>query len=47
MNGDTATTELTVDRTEYDVKYGSGSLFDNLGDNVIYDDFELDVTLKF
>ncbi|MBW2960891.1 YceI family protein [Mesonia aestuariivivens] len=47
MNADTATTELTIDRTEYDVKYGSGSLFDNLGDNVIYDDFELDITLKF
>ncbi len=47
MNGDTATTEFTVDRTKYDIKYGSGSFFEGLGDKVIYDEFELDVTLKF
>jgi len=37
--------KLTVDRSEYDVKYGSGSFFDNLGDKTIYDDFELTVSL--
>lgn len=41
----TATAEITVDRSEYDVKYGSGSFFDGLGDKVIYDDFTLAVSL--
>lgn len=36
---------ITVDRTKYDVKYGSGKFFDNLGDNMIDDDFTLDVKL--
>jgi polyisoprenoid-binding protein YceI len=40
-------TSLKIDRTEYNVRYGSGSLFDSLGDNTISDKFELDVTLKF
>jgi len=40
-----ATAELTIDRSEYDVRYGSGSFFDNLGDKTIYDEFELAVTL--
>ncbi len=30
-----------VDRTKYDIKYGSGSFFKGLGDKVIYDDFAL------
>ncbi|MEX0996080.1 MAG: YceI family protein [Flavobacteriaceae bacterium] len=47
MNGNTATANLKIDRTKFNVRYGSGSFFDNLGDNTIYDDFELDVTLKF
>jgi len=41
----TAAAELTVDRSEYDIRYGSGSFFDNLGDKTIYDDFELTVNL--
>ncbi|MDQ3394210.1 MAG: YceI family protein [Bacteroidota bacterium] len=36
---------IVVDRAKYDVKYGSGSFFDNLGDKMIYDDFELEVKL--
>lgn len=40
-----ATAKITVDRSEYDVRYGSGSFFDNLGDKTIYDEFELDVKL--
>jgi polyisoprenoid-binding protein YceI len=36
---------LTIDRSKYNVKYGSKSFFDNLGDKVIYDDFTLDFTL--
>ncbi|WP_271855461.1 YceI family protein [Patiriisocius marinus] len=43
----TATTSLKVDRTKYNVRYGSGSFFDGLGDKTISDNFNLDVTLKF
>ena len=35
--------DLKVDRTQFDIKYGSTSFFDNLGDNAINNDF----TLKF
>jgi len=47
IDGDIVTAKATVvfDRSEYDVRYGSGSFFDNLGDNVIYDDIELGVEL--
>lgn len=45
--GDTATADLSVDRSKYDVKYGSGSFFDNLGDKTIYDNFDLEVKLHF
>ncbi len=39
---------ITVDRSKYDVRYGSRTFFDNLGDKFIYDDFKLDfeVVLK-
>ncbi len=36
---------IPVDRTKYNIKYGSGSFFDNLGDKVIYDEFKLKVAL--
>ncbi|WP_462317337.1 YceI family protein [Marinilabilia sp.] len=39
--------KLVVDRAKYDVRYGSGSFFDNLGDKMIYDDFELDFMVTF
>lgn len=42
-----ATATLIVNRTKYDIKYGSGSYFDDLGDKTIYDDFELHVVLVF
>lgn len=42
-----ATATLIVNRTKYDIKYGSGSYFDDLGDKTIYDDFELNVVLVF
>ncbi len=41
----TASADLTIDRSEFNVKYGSGSFFDNLGDKVIYDDFDINVKL--
>ena len=28
-----------VDRTKYNIRYGSGKFFESLGDNMIYDDF--------
>lgn len=45
--GSKATATLKVDRTKYDVKYGSGSFFENLGDKTIYDEFDLVVDLEF
>ena len=47
VSGNTATTAFKVDRTKYDIKYGSGSFFEGLGDKTISDDFELTVALKF
>ncbi|MEM9884999.1 MAG: YceI family protein [Bacteroidota bacterium] len=41
----TANAEITVDRSDYDVRYGSGTFFDNLGDKAIYDNFDLNVSL--
>jgi hypothetical protein len=41
----TATTNVVIDRTKFDIKYGSGSFF-SLGDKAINDDFTLAV-LKF
>lgn len=42
-----AKTKLTVDRTEYNIKYASGSFFENLGDKTIEDNFTLDIVLKY
>lgn len=42
-----AQTEFQIDRTKYDIRYGSGSFFDNLGDNTIHDMFTLKIDLKF
>ncbi|UJH91134.1 YceI family protein [Antarcticibacterium sp. 1MA-6-2] len=42
-----ASTKLSIDRSKYNVKYGSGSFFQNLGDKTIYDNFDLEVDLKF
>ncbi len=36
---------LTIDRSKYNVRYGSNSFFDNLGDKAIYDEFTLDFNL--
>lgn len=35
--------EVEIDRTKFDIRYGSGQFFDDLGDKMIYDDF----TIKF
>ena len=36
---------MKIDRTKYKVVYGSGSVFDDLGDKMIYDEFTLDFKL--
>lgn len=36
---------LTIDRTKYNMKFGSKSFFENLGDKVVYDDFTLNFNL--
>lgn len=43
----TATTKFNIDRSKFDVKYGSKSFFEGLGDNVINDEFEVEVALVF
>ena len=40
-----ATAQIAVDRSKYDIKYGSKTFFDNLGDKYIYDEFKLDLKL--
>ena len=40
-----ATAEIIVDRSIYNVQYGSGSFFDNLGDDLISDEMRMTVSL--
>ena len=42
-----AIADLKIDRTKYDIKYGSASFFDDLKDRAIYDEFDLNVNLSF
>jgi polyisoprenoid-binding protein YceI len=42
-----AATSLKIDRTKYDIKYNSASIFSSIGDKAIADDFELAVALTF
>ncbi len=37
--------KATIDRTKYNVRYGSKSFFENIGDKAIYDDFVIDLKL--
>jgi polyisoprenoid-binding protein YceI len=37
--------KITIDRSEFNMRYGSGSFFDGLGDKTIYDEFDLQVAL--
>jgi len=43
--GNTYTAELKVDRSKFDVRYGSTSFFDSLGDKAIDDIFTLNIKL--
>ncbi len=42
-----AKVKIEIDRTKFDIRFGSGSFFENLGDNVIYDNFTLELNLTF
>ncbi len=44
-DGYEASASITIDRSKFDVRYGSGSFFDNLGDKAISDEFKLEVKL--
>jgi polyisoprenoid-binding protein YceI len=35
-----------LDRTQWEIRYGSGKFFQGLGDKLIYDEFEVDFALK-
>lgn len=41
-----ATADFDIDRTEWEVRYGSGKFFDNLGDNLINDNFNIKFTVS-
>ena len=47
VSENSATAKLKIDRTKFDIKYGSASFFDGLKDRAIYDEFDLNVNLKF
>jgi polyisoprenoid-binding protein YceI len=40
-----ATGTAVVDRTKYDIRYGSKSFFESIGDKAIYDDFNIELQL--
>lgn len=48
VNGNTVTASGTasIDRTKYDIRYGSGKFFSDLGDKMILDEFEIKFDLK-
>lgn len=47
QEGIRGTATLTLDRTRWDVRFGSGKFFDNLGDELIEDEFTLPLDLFF
>ena len=42
-----ANAKLKIDRSKFNVKYGSTSFFKDLKDKAIYDEFDLNVNLSF
>ncbi len=36
---------ISIDRSKFDIRYGSGSFFSNLGDKTIYDEFKLKINM--
>jgi len=47
VSENTASADLKIDRSKFDVRYGSPSFFNDLKDKAIYDEFDLNVSLKF
>ena len=47
MGDSAARATVVIDRTKYDIRYGSGDFFDDLGDKTISNNFELDVMMNF
>lgn len=47
VKGNEASTSFQINRAKYNVKFGSKSFFKSLGDNLIHDNFDLEVGLKF
>lgn len=43
----TAKAAFKINRTQWDIKFRSGSFFENLGDKMIYDDIELSLNTVF
>ena len=42
-----ATAKVNIDRTKFNIRYGSTSFFDNLKNKAINDNFELDINIQF
>ena len=47
VDENSAIAKVKIDRTLYDIRYGSDSFFDNLGNKAIDNEFDIDVTLNF
>ena len=47
VEDDSATANLKIDRSKFDIRYGSPTFFNDLKDKAIYDEFDLNVKLKF
>jgi polyisoprenoid-binding protein YceI len=47
LEENSATAKVKIDRTLYNIRYGSGSFFDNLGNKAIDNEFDIEVTLNF
>lgn len=41
-----AEASLTFDRSRYDIKFGSQSFYENLGDKLVYDDIDIAIKLR-
>jgi polyisoprenoid-binding protein YceI len=41
-----ASTSITIDRSKWDVKYGSGSFFKGLGDKLIHDEIKFQILIS-
>ena len=44
--GYSADINLVFDRSKYNVRFRSGTFFQNLGDKLIYDDIEISVDIR-